>query len=158
MVRPVVQGDVPALKTLINATGLFPSDMLDDMLVPYFEQGHAGSQFWLTDDEGGSVVVAYYAPERMTEGTWNLYLIAVHPEHQGRGRGSALLREVEAALAVRGERVLLIETSGLPEFYRTRAFYPGNGYAEEARIRDFYQAGEDKVIFRKLLGVVAADG
>ena len=24
-------------------------------------------------DDGGPVGVAYYAPERMTEGTWNLY-------------------------------------------------------------------------------------
>lgn len=150
-VRPVVPGDVPALKALVDATGLFPSHMLDDMLAPYFEQGSAGPQVWLTDDEGGPVAVAYYAPERMTEGTWNLYLIAVHPEHQSRGRGSALLLHVEAALAARGERVLLVETSGLPEFERTRAFYTSNGYGEEARIRDFYQAGEDKVIFRKAL-------
>lgn len=151
-VRPVVPGDVPALKGLIDAAGLFPSDMLDDMLQPYFGQGPAGAQFWLTNGGGGPVMVAYYAPERMTDGTWNLYLIAVHPQHQGRGHGAALLREVEAALARRGERVLLVETSGLPEFSRTRAFYLGNGYAEEARIRDFYQAGEDKIIFRKALG------
>ena len=152
-VRPIVPGDVPALKALIDATGLFPSDMLDDMLAPYFEQGQAGSQSWLTDDDDGPVAVTYYAPERMTEGTWNLYLIAVHPQHQGKGRGSALLRRVEAALAGRGGRVLLVETSGLPEFSRTRAFYLANGYAEEARIRDFYQAGEDKVIFRKVLAI-----
>ena len=127
------------------------------MLAPYFQQVQAGPQFWLTDDEGGPVAVAYYAPERMTEGTWNLYLIAVHPQHQGKGRGSALLRQVEAALAERGERVLLVETSGLPEFDRTRAFYRSNGYNEEARIRDFHQAGEDKVIFRKVLGASGAD-
>ena len=157
-VRPVVPGDVPALKALIDATGLFPSVMLDDMLAPYFEQGQAGSQFWLTNDEDGPVAVAYYAPERMTEGTWNLYLIAVHPQHQGKDRGSALLRQVEAALAGRGERVLLVETSGLPQFSRTRAFYLGNGYEEEARIRDFYQAGEDKIIFRKVLGGPAMAG
>ncbi len=157
VVRPVVPCDVPALKALIDATGLFPSDMLDDMLAPYFEQELASTHFWLTNDEGGPVVVAYYAPERMTEGTWNLYLIAVHPQHQGGGRGSALLHQVEAALAGRGERVLLIETSGLPEFSRTRAFYLGNGYAEEARIRDFYQAGEEKVIFRKVLGASTSD-
>ena len=149
--------DVPALKALIDATGLFPADMLDDMLAPYFKQEPGGTQSWLIHDEGGPVAVAYYAPERMTEGTWNLYLIAVHPRHQARGRGAALLRQVEAALARCGERVLLVETSGLPEFDRTRAFYLSNGYAEEARIRDFYQAGEDKVIFRKVLDASASD-
>ena len=156
-IRPLAIGDVLALKGLIDATGLFPSDMLDDMLAPYFEQGPAGAQSWLIDDDGGPVAVAYYAPERMTEGTWNLFLIAVRPERQGEGRGSVLLRQVEAALAKRGERVLLVETSGLPEFERTRDFYRRNGYGEEARIRDFYRAGDDKVIFRKVLGPATKD-
>lgn len=54
-------------------------------------------------------------------------------------------------LAARGERVLLVETSGLASFERTRAFYRKCGYDEEARIREFYQAGEDKIVFRKSL-------
>jgi len=87
----------------------------------------------------------------MTSGTWNLYLIAVHPLHQGKGCGGALVATLEAMLAARGERVLLVETSSLPEFERTRAFYVKHGYDEEARIREFYKAGEDKIVFRKAL-------
>ncbi len=148
MIRPTTPGDTLALKTIIDSTGLFPSEMLDDMLVGYFS-GDSTGDFWLTDDEGGPVAVAYCAPERMTRGTWNLYLIAVHLDQQGKGRGAALLQHVEQALAGRGERVLLVETSGLPAFERTRGFYRKCGYDEEARIRDFYQAGEDKIVFRK---------
>ena len=86
----------------------------------------------------------------MTSGTWNLHLIAVHPDRQGQGRGTALLRHIERALAARGEtRASWWRHSGLPSFEHTRAFYRKSGYDEEARIRDFYQAGEDKVIFRK---------
>jgi RimJ/RimL family protein N-acetyltransferase len=47
--------------------------------------------------------------------------------------------------------MLLVETSGLPDFERTRAFYLKCGYEEEAHIRDFYATGEDKVVFRKVL-------
>ncbi|HLM44432.1 MAG TPA: hypothetical protein VK458_11225, partial [Myxococcaceae bacterium] len=61
-----------ALKAVIDASGLFPSDMLDGMMAGYFS-GEASNDFWLTDDDGGPVAVAYYAPERMTSGTWNLY-------------------------------------------------------------------------------------
>lgn len=151
-IRPVALEDMPALKAVIDANGLFPSDMLDDMLAGYFDAGASGGEYWFTQDEGnGPLAVAYCAPERMTQGTWNLYLIAVHPSDQGQGRGGALLRHVERTLAARGERVLLVETSGLPGFERTRAFYSRRGYDEEARIRDFYQSGEDKVIFRKSL-------
>lgn len=155
MIRPVTPDDMPALKAVVDAIGLFPSDMLDEMMAGYFS-GNADKGFWLTDDgTGGPMAVAYYAPERMTEGTWNLYLIGVHPDCQGKGHGAALLRHVEQILANRGERVLLAETSGLPAFERTRAFYGKCGYEQEARIRDFYQAGEDKIVFRKALALAA---
>lgn len=150
MIRSVTRDDLPALKAVIDAVELFPSDLLDDMVAPYFS-GNGSDDVWLTIDDNEPVAVAYYAPERMTEGTWNLYLIAVHPDHQGRGHGAALIHHIEQTLAGRGERVLLVETSGLPGFERTRAFYRKCGYDEEARIREFYQAGEDKVIFRKAL-------
>jgi hypothetical protein len=52
----------------------------------------------------------------MTEGTWNRYLIAVHPDVQGTGVGTAMLHHIEQLLATRGERVLLVETSGLDSF------------------------------------------
>ena len=155
MIRPVVAADVPALRTVIDGTGLFPSELLDGMLASYLG-GQGGDELWLTVDDGAPdttpVAVAYAAPERMTSGTWNLYLIAVHPGHQSRGIGARLVAHVETTLAARGGRVLLVETSGLPEFARTRAFYRANGYDEEARIREFYAAGEDKVVFRKALG------
>lgn len=149
-IRPVKAADMTALKAVIDATGLFPSHLLDDMLAGYFE-GDAADDIWLTIDQSDPVAVAYCSPERMAQGTWNLYLIAIHPASQGRGHGTALLRHIEAALAMRGERILLVETSGLPSFERTRAFYRKNGYTEEARIREFYQSGEDKVVFRKAL-------
>lgn len=139
----------------VEASGLFPPGELGEieaMLSDHFAGTLGPDHVWLTADEAGqSVGVAYYAPERMTQGTWNLYLIALHPGHQGKGRGAAILRHVEQALAARGERILLVETSGLPGFERTRNFYRKCGYDEEARIRDFYQAGEDKVVFRKAL-------
>jgi ribosomal protein S18 acetylase RimI-like enzyme len=149
-IRPVTPGDMPALKAVIDATGLFPSEMLDGMVAGFFS-GEAVNDSWLTVEEGEPVAVAYYVPERMTQGTWNLLLIAVHPDRQGQGIGAALMHHVERLLAARGERVLLVETSGLPDFERTRAFYRRIGYEQEARIRDFYQAGEDKIVFRKAL-------
>lgn len=151
-IRPVLPEDLPALKAIIDANGLFPSDMLDDMLSDYFNNKNT-SDFWFTYQDNKPVAIAYCAPERMTEGTWNLYLIAVHPDYQGKGFGTSMLHYIEQLLAARGERILLVETSGLENFERTRSFYRQCGYEEEARIREFYQAGEDKIIFRKSLRV-----
>lgn len=151
MIRPAITDDIPALKAVIDANELFPSEMLDEMMSDYFNDENS-SEVWLSDeDETQPVAVAYCAPERMTEGTWNLYLIAVHPDCQGKGRGTAMVHYIEKMLADRGERVLLVETSGLESFKPTRAFYRKRGYEQEARIREFYQAGEDKIIFRKSL-------
>jgi ribosomal protein S18 acetylase RimI-like enzyme len=149
-IRRLVPADLPAIKAVIDATGLFPSDMLDDMTRDYLAVSD-GPDIWLTVDLEGPAGVAYVAPERMTDGAWNLYLIAIDPGHQGRGHGSAVLRHVEGMLAARGARILLVETSGLPAFAATRAFYGANGYDAEGRIRDFYAAGDDKLIFRRAL-------
>lgn len=153
-IRPATRTDLPALKRLIDAVNLFPSHMLDDMMANYLNGEAENQDSWLTDDANGPVGVAYYAPERLTEGTWNLYLIAIDPNRQGQGRGAALLRYVEQQLRNQGERILLVETSGLPDFAYQRDFYRRCGYEEEARIRDFYQHGEDKVIFRKVLTTI----
>ncbi len=58
---------------------------------------------------------------------------------------------VENLLREKGHRIILVETSGLPEFELTRKFYDQIGYQREAVIREFYSEGEDKVIFWKKL-------
>ncbi|BDI17452.1 GNAT family N-acetyltransferase [Nostoc cf. commune SO-36] len=154
MIRPITPDDTDALIALADATGLFaPKELeeLGEVLSDYFGGNIGRDHFWITDDDDGTVGVAYYAPAPMTDGTWYLYLIAIRPDRQGQGRGTALLRYVEQALTARGERVLLVETSGLTSFEGTRAFYRKCGYDEEARIRDYYKAGDDKIVYRKVL-------
>ena len=154
MIRPATPNDKKALMAIANAIGLFSPQELEElggMLAEYFDGNLGQDHFWSVYDDGEPVGVAYYAPEQYTYGTWNLYFIAVHPDRQGEGLGGQLLRYVEQMLAERGERLLLVETSGLPNFEGTRAFYLKNGYEEEARIREFYKAGDDKLIFRKAL-------
>lgn len=154
MIRPIAPDDTTALITLAKAIGLFEPNQLEElgeMLSDYFNSGSDSDHFWLTDDDNGLVGVAYCEMERMTDGTWNLQLIAIRPDRQRQGRGATLLHYVEQMLKMRGGRVLLVETSGLPDFERTRAFYRKCGYDEEARIRDFYKTGDDKIVYCKAL-------
>lgn len=150
-IRTVRRDDMAALRRIIDGSGLFPSELLDDMLAGHLAGEHQ-ERFWLTVDDGtGPSAIAYCVEEELAAGTWNLLLIAVDPARRSTGVGAALLEHIEGALAARGERVLLVETSGTPEFERTRHFYRDNGYDEEARIRDFYDAGDDKIVFWKSL-------
>ncbi|MBZ8182484.1 GNAT family N-acetyltransferase [Oscillatoria salina] len=154
MIRLSTPDDAIALITLAEKTGLFDMSQLqqlDEMLADYFDDNSNGSRFWITDNDDEPVGVAYCEIEPMTNQTWNLQLIAIRPDRQRQGRGTLLLGYIEQILTARGGRVLLVETSGLPEFERTRAFYRKCGYNEEARIRDFYETGDDKIVYRKVL-------
>jgi len=142
--------DLRAIKAVINATELFPLEYLDDMFSGQSDP-EVKQKFWLSYDDNGVQAVAYCAPEQMTEGTWNLLLIAVHPDRQSEGIGRTLMSHVETILKKLGARVLLVETSGSDSFVRTRSFYEQIGYESEARIRDYYDVGDDKVVFRKAL-------
>lgn len=155
MIRSATSDDLAALLALAKATGLFQPDELEGfggMMQMHLDPENEGDDCWVVDsDESGIRGAAYYAPEAFSEGVWNLYFIGVHPTAQGKGRGTALLKYVEKDLTERQERLLLIETSGVDGFELTRSFYRKNDYVEEARIRDFYKSGDDKVIFRKAL-------
>lgn len=153
-IRSANPNDTDTIMNLAEAIGLFEGEELEvlgGMLGGYFEGSLGDGHSWIVCDDGGVVGVAYFAPEQYADGTWNLYLIAVHPKYQGKGYGSAIVNYVEKTLTEKGQRLLLIETSGLPNFENTRKFYRKQGYEEEARIREFYKAGDDKIIFRKAL-------
>ena len=155
MIRPTTPDDSAALIALAVAAGMFAAnetEALGKVLADYFGDKLDDGHVWVTDEEEGEPCgVAYYAPDLMADRTWYLYMIAVRPDCQRRGRGTALIQHVENALRSRSERLLLVETSGLPKYARARAFYAKCGFQQEARIRDFYAAGDDKIVFRKAL-------
>ncbi|MEM6889571.1 MAG: GNAT family N-acetyltransferase [Pseudomonadota bacterium] len=149
-IEPTTLEDVPALQSVVDQTGLFPSEMLPEMFAASLSEG-AGA-FWLTCRlRGEAAGFCYAAPEEMTDGTWNMLAIAVRSAFQGQGIGGALVTAVEARLKDQGQRVLIVDASGTDAFAKTRSFYLQNGYEQEARIRDFWAADDDKVTFRKAL-------
>ena len=149
-IRPLERADLVRVAFLVDVNEMFPSEMLPDMTAGHFA-GEAQAHRWIVFDDGAVKAAAYYVPEPLTEGTWNVLMIAVDPAEHGRGIGSHLMRFIEQELAGEKVRVLLVETSGTPDFKRTRGFYDMLGYEREARIREYYSAGDDKVIFRKAL-------
>ncbi|MBW4707679.1 GNAT family N-acetyltransferase [Roseobacter sp. YSTF-M11] len=149
-IKPTTKDDIPALRRVLDQTELFPGDLLPEMLSPSLHG--ATDAFWLTCHlDGTAAGLCYTVPEDLTDGTWNMRALAVRPDLQGKGLGTALVGAAEEYLRRTGQRILVVDTSGTDDFASTRKFYARNGYAEEARIRDFWSAGDDKVIFRKAL-------
>jgi len=103
--------------------------------------------------EADSVVEGYicYGSTPLTEGTWDIYWMAVAREKQGQGIGSALLKSAEKEIKKDQGRLVIIETSSTPLYEKTRRFHLGEGYEVVCRIRDFYAPGDDKLIMQKRL-------
>ena len=143
--------------SILDATGVFRGEEIDVALELFDESFSrdarpADSSYsfvgaFAADDE--LVGYACYGPTPDTDRTFDLYWIAVDPAAQGTGGGTRLLTEVEQRLEERKARMLVVETSSRPEYGPTRAFYEKRGYAETARMREFYAPGDDRIIFTK---------
>ncbi len=155
-IRAAITSDAAAIKTIEVETGLFPPDDLstNEIFAGYLE-GSLENHFWIVLENESSIVgAAYFAPEPFSDCMWNLYFIGVLPGNQGAGIGAALIGHIEQTLRQKGEHVarsLIVETSSLDKFKATREFYRKQGFDEEARIREFYGRGEDKIVFWKSL-------
>jgi len=101
--------------------------------------------------EGEGKVTGYvcYGPTPATEGTFDLYWIAVDPLYQRSGIGKELLLFTEKRIQECNGRLIIIETSSQEKYAPTRSFYERNGYTLEARIKDFYRVGDDRLIYVK---------
>lgn len=152
-ISPLERHHVAAVEALLHATNVFKQSEIDvalEVLNSYFilpEQDYTAlGAFTRGGDLLGYVI---YGPTPCTEGTWDLYWIAVSPQVQGAGVGTQLLQEVERRLARTDARLVIIETSSQPHYADTRAFYERRGYEVVARVPDFYAPGDDRLIFAK---------
>jgi ribosomal protein S18 acetylase RimI-like enzyme len=151
-IHAVQSADNEAVIALAEASGLFNAEGLEQIqerLTTYLNGSN--EDIWLLASDEQPMGVLYCTPEPMTSGTWNILMLLVHPNAHGQGYGRALIAHIEELVAVRKARLLIVETSGVEDFERTRSFYAQCGYTEEARIRNFYAASDDKVVFVKSL-------
>jgi len=107
----------------------------------------SGYCFVVAEIEGRVAGYACFGRTPCTDGTWDLYWIAVDPAHYGAGIGWTLMRAAEDAIRAERGRMVVIETASKPAYDRTRAFYVKYGCREVARVPDFYAVGDDKVVY-----------
>jgi D-alanine-D-alanine ligase len=87
----------------------------------------------------------------LTDATYDLYWIAVHPTCQGRGVGQTLLMEIDRLLLQAGARWLLAETSSSSIYDKTRAFYERAGFTVVGDVPDFYRPQDGRITYGKRL-------
>jgi ribosomal protein S18 acetylase RimI-like enzyme len=150
MVRPMKPEDREIVLEIIRATEMFTPAEISvacELIDIYLGQPDQKDYFLSVVEKAPGAVVGYmaYGPTPLTEGTYDLYWMAVAPDQQGFGFGKELVRWLEKRVAEEGGRMVLIETSSQPRYEPTRRFYAGLGYQEISRIPDFYRQGDDRI-------------
>ena len=155
--RPLERSDRDAVHGILVRTGYFTAvevatalELIDEWLSVGEPSGYL---CFVATDPTTHAVLGYVCvgPAPLTDGTYDLYWIAVDPEVQGRGVGRALLGCAEAEVVRRRGRLLLIETSSQEGYQSTVRFYERCEYALLARIAEYYRPNDDKLVFGKYL-------
>jgi len=153
MLDKPTEADIGEIIHLVERAGVFlPSDVecVRELLQEYFHKpDHGGYEFLIYRQDGRPVGMACYGATPLTEGTFDLYWIAVAPEARRAGIGHRLMAEVEKEVRRLGARLLVIETSSTPGYRPAREFYLAHGCQRQATIPDFYAPGDDLVIYTK---------
>jgi GNAT superfamily N-acetyltransferase len=150
--RHLTPADRGRIEEITRAVGLFRDDEIP-VALEVFDGAVAGSPDYLAlgaDVDGRLAGWICWGPTPCTQGTYDLYWMAVDPAQQGAGIGTALVVAMERRLAG-AARLVIVETAGRPDYAPTRAFYQARGYRRAAVIPDFYAPGDDQVVFAKQL-------
>lgn len=150
-IRPVTQADIDGLKTVLDSCGLFPSEYLDEMISDYFNNSYSQDIWFTFIVNDRPVAIGYCVPEKLTNGTYNLLAIGVSENAQRKGIANEMMNYLERQLKSKGGRILIVETSSDDAQIGARKLYEKIGFTKEAVIRDFWNDGEDKIVFWKKL-------
>jgi len=155
-IRRSRRGDRDEILQFLAATSFFRGEelavareVLEDALI----RGPSGHyQSFTAEQSGRAVGWVCYGPTPCTEGTFDIYWLAVTPDLQGKGLGKALVSYAERLIVGSGGRLAIVETSGRKSYDPTRGFYAKMGYQEAASIAHFYAPQDNKVVYVKHLG------
>lgn len=148
--------DLERVREIVTSTGFFYAHEVAvavELVQERLNKGLAsGYHFLFAERDSQTVGYCCYGPIACTEGSFDVFWIAVHNQCRSQGVGKILLRETERLIAGLGGRCIWVETSGQEKYQPTRDFYVRARYQLEAVLKDFYGPGDDKLIFVKRLG------
>ena len=154
--RAMTASDKLAVMEILRNTSEFKPmevEVAEELIDAYLDDGIKSGYIHMVG-EADSRVSGYicYGPTPLTEGTWDVYWMAVSVQQQRHGVGKALLTAAEADIQKKKGRLILIETSSKSNYEKAQRFYSKQGYDMVSRIVDFYEPGDDKLTYLKRVG------
>jgi len=156
MIREADKKDINILKSIVSKIKIFDdklknsaNEIIDEVILNPFL-----NSLKIFVHENQNEITGYYCigKRALTDGVFDLYWIAVDPEHQDNNIGRQLLHHAENYVRQNKGSWILIEVSGDSKFQTTRNFYFRNDYSILTQITDFYSEGNDLFLFGKYLG------
>ena len=154
-IRSTVPEDRQAIQAILHGTESFTEREIEIALEVFdihFGDPEEDYELYTCVDDG-NVVLGYVCigPTPLTEGTWDLYWIAIGPAAQGKGVGKRLTEFIEERIRSARGRLIVAETSSTGAYDRARKFYLRNGFREIATLHDYYRTGDHMFIYGKYL-------
>ena len=151
-IRPIEAADREPIRKLIAGTGAFKPfevdvamELVDIALTQKDQEDYR--PFVLVEDDGTVAAYACFGKNPMTKATYDLYWIATHSERWGKGYGREITGFVVEEVRKMGGKLLVIETSSQESYGTTRLFYEKIGCTLAATLPDYYDEGDDKLIY-----------
>ncbi len=154
-VRNAILPDRQKIHSILESVGVFNSTEVEcalSLFDIYIKVGAKAEEYiFICAEDASEKVIGFlcYGEASLTKGTYDLYWVATDPLHQKRGIASFLMRALEEQLQKLNARWILAETSSRTEYASTRRFYTQQDYKIISTIPDYYNAGDDLVVFGK---------
>jgi ribosomal protein S18 acetylase RimI-like enzyme len=161
-IGPLTRAHRARVRDIVESTGVFRPAEIDVALEVFDAAFRLGQEDYSLvgafGPEDALMGFACFGPTPGTVKSWDLYWLAVARDAQKQGVGSALWGAVEHELRCRAARLCVAETSGHPASEGARRFYVHHGFDLAARVQDFYDDGDDRVTYVKLIASVSTPG
>ncbi len=149
--KNVSYADLPHLRSILESSGFFfdfEVDVAIELAEEAIESGeNSGYYFIIAEHEGIPTGYTCFGEIACTKGSFDLYWIAVHEKMRGKGLGKMLMDQTVQDIRLRNGRTVYIETSSKEKYKPTQKFYTNIGCKLIAQIPDFYDIGDDKLLY-----------
>ncbi len=147
--------DIDAIRKMVTEAGVFSPEEIDVAAELAEDRLSSGVQshyhFFVAEHDGTLIGYTCFGRVPLTDERYDLYWIITDPKAQRQGIASELMMETEEEIRRLGGKALYAETSSRAVYLPAHRFYLKHEFSEQARLKNFYADGDDKVIFGKTL-------
>ncbi|MFH2096804.1 MAG: GNAT family N-acetyltransferase [Bacteroidota bacterium] len=151
--QEVRESDPVVVRDIVESTGFFydhETEVAVELVDERLQKGEeSGYHFLFAEKDGKTAAYACFGLIPCSRNSYDLYWIVVHDSFRGQGLGKMLMDKTMEVIAGMGGGNVYIETSSREKYLPTQKFYDSCNCILEARLKDFYDKGDDKLIYVK---------